>query len=202
MQTSEVIISRDVKFVETTFPFSYLAPLSKLFPAYFSSNIESVFSSSNEYVPSSPYTVVSPNNSTSQLGRSPSFHSPPSISPILNIPTSVSSEEVLPSVFKHQLRRLQRDHNPPKYLSDYICDTIFTIVSPNPPCLPFYHSSFSTMTPQNLTLITSIYQITEPTSYQQVMMHPGWKVAMDKEFEALNSNKAWDIVQLPKARNL
>ena len=44
LQTCQVIVSRDVKFSETNFPFSHSAPMSRLFPAIFiSTQISYIF---------------------------------------------------------------------------------------------------------------------------------------------------------------
>lgn len=113
---------------------------------------------------------------------------------------SAPRTEVLPTTPKEQLRRSQREHHHPKYLSDYVCNSAFSVISPNPPLYPFYHSTFSAMTPQNQCIINSICQINERTSNQQAMTHPGWRAARDKEFEALDFNRTWDIVQLPAGK--
>nr|XP_033508474.1 uncharacterized protein LOC117273415 [Nicotiana tomentosiformis] len=41
------------------------------------------------------------------------------------------------------LRRSSREHNAPKYLSNYICDAAYSVISPNPPFTPFHSYSFS-----------------------------------------------------------
>lgn len=93
-----------------------------------------------------------------------------------------------------QLRRSKREHCTPTYLPDCIYASTFFIISPNPPCYPLHNYAFSTLTTHNQSLLTSICQINEPTSYRQAILHPGWKEAMTKKFDALNSNHSWDIV--------
>ncbi|XP_070040440.1 uncharacterized protein [Nicotiana tomentosiformis] len=46
----------------------------------------------------------------------------------------------------------------------------------------------------------SIATVTEPTSFTQASLHPGWKKAMDSEIEALQTNQTWKVVPLPKRR--
>ncbi|XP_070035547.1 uncharacterized protein [Nicotiana tomentosiformis] len=47
------------------------------------------------------------------------------------------------------LRRSSREHNAPKYLSDYICDAAYSVISPNPPFTPFHSYSFSALSLPN-----------------------------------------------------
>lgn len=58
--------------------------------------------------------------------------------------------------------------------------------------LPFF-----ALSPTNQSLLKSITYITEPTSYSQATLHPGWQEAMAKELEALETNKTWEVISLP-----
>lgn len=93
------------------------------------------------------------------------------------------------------LHTSQRVSRKPRYLSDYICENSYSMISPNPPLSALHCSSFTTLSQSNPNLVTSICQISEP-SYSQVVMHPGWKAAMANEFVALDSNNTWDAVEL------
>lgn len=122
-------MTRDVKFYEFIFPFSYYAPLSKLFPASIPVVDKDlpIFSSHQE----------SQNQIMTQEISSISSPSPTDlVSPISSY--SVPTGEPLPA---DGLRRSAREHNAPKYLSDYICNAAFSVISPNPPITPF-HSFF------------------------------------------------------------
>jgi len=74
------------------------------------------------------------------------------------------------------------------------------MISPNLPSFNLHCSSFTALTPSNQNLVTSICQIHEPSSYSQVVMHLGWKIAMDNVFAALDSNNTRDIVELPQGK--
>lgn len=63
----------------------------------------------------------------------------------------------------------------------------------DPNILPFY-----TLSSTNQNLLKYISHISEPITYSQVVLHPGWQEAMAKEFEALDTNKIWELVELPK----
>ncbi|XP_075082891.1 uncharacterized protein LOC142166919 [Nicotiana tabacum] len=95
------------------------------------------------------------------------------------------------------LHRSSREHNTHKYLSHYICDASYSVISPNLPFTPFHSYSFSALSQPNQQFVNSIWQIFEPNSYQEAAIHPGWQAAMAKELEALESNCTWEVVQIP-----
>ncbi|XP_047270416.1 uncharacterized protein LOC124899554 [Capsicum annuum] len=174
---------QDVKFVESIFHFSLSKPLLQLFPT------SSPLSSDDELVISPlPHLDIVPT-----FPSLPSFSFSPSQS---HSPTITEVSPVLSTLLEPQLRRSIREHRTPTYLSDYIYASAFSVISPNPPCFPLHNYAFSTLTTHNQSLLTFICQINEPNSYQQAILHPGWKEAMTKEFDALNSNHTWDVVQL------
>ncbi|BAT95654.1 hypothetical protein VIGAN_08241400 [Vigna angularis var. angularis] len=43
----------------------------------------------------------------------------------------------------------------------------------------------------------SIFSKTEPRNYEEVVLFPKWKEAMQAELKALQSNNMWNIVDLP-----
>lgn len=160
LQINQVFVSENVRFIENNFPFSYSIPMTKLFPACLPQSTEAIFPSR---------IITQCPNSTSTL--TPNQTRSPCSSPVSNRSTGTSavspfpSTEVLSSAPGQLLRRSQRDHNPPKYFSDYICDTAFSVISPNPLVCFLHHSSFSGLTQHNQALNSFICQITEPTSY-------------------------------------
>nr|XP_009784507.1 PREDICTED: uncharacterized protein LOC104232924 [Nicotiana sylvestris] len=211
LQTNNIFVSRDVKFVETIFPFSFLAPMTKLFPDSFpksvlpshnpipTSKVQSPFTTHST---TSPHSLISPTSPNGDASSPTGPHTP--TSPIFLYPsppagTQDSLEPVLSSSHGPELRKSIRVHNAPKYLSDYLCNNASSI-SPNPPFLPFHSFCFSALTKDNQGLISSICHINEPQTYHQAAAHPGWQDAMVKEFEALASNHTWDIVELPEGK--
>ena len=68
------------------------------------------------------------------------------------------------------LRRSTRVENPPKRYDDFI--------SP----------------------VALISNDGEPSCYHEAMSNAKWKIAMKEEMDALEKNKTWDFVELPKGR--
>jgi len=164
LQTGQVIVSRDVKFSETIFPFSHSTPMSRLFPAIFTSI-------QNSHIFPLQQDVLS---GLETLSSDTKVHSPDS--PFSNnseLPRAESSPVQSP-------RRSTRQHNAPSYLSDYICDAAYSVISPNPPLIPFHSYYFNALSSQSQQIVSSIYNISEPKTYQEAALHPGWQLAMDK----------------------
>lgn len=153
LHSKQILISRDVKFVEYIFPFSISKPLSQLFPI-------------SCPLPHEEEPATSP---LPPLNHIPT---PPLISTSSLSPSTTEDSTVLSTPQEPQLRRSTREHHAPTYLSDYICANYFSVISLNPHCFPLRYHTFSTMNTHNQSLLTSICQITEPTSYQQAILHP------------------------------
>jgi len=46
-------------------------------------------------------------------------------------------------------------------------------------------------------LLNSLDSYSEPSSYAEAITKPEWQAAMQKEFDALQANNTWDLVDLP-----
>ncbi|XP_059295665.1 uncharacterized protein LOC132049003 [Lycium ferocissimum] len=100
-------------------------------------------------------------------------------------------------------RQSTRTHKRPSYLDDFICNHVYlTDVSSNCFTQPSQPSTFSfgDLSLQNQHLLSYTATITEPTSFKQASMNPGWLQAMDKEISALQDNDTWEVVVLPLDR--
>ncbi|XP_019227003.1 PREDICTED: uncharacterized protein LOC109208355 [Nicotiana attenuata] len=222
LATNKVFVSRNVIFHESVFPFTHpTTTFSQFFPPSstidFSTPQPITFSDSSIPLPTddSPAPVSSPvsfppadhspipsSPSTSSFNPSPSSSgSPISSSPSPSHPptTHVSSSEVPPDALRISLR----EHNAPSYLSDYICGAVhltnvsnscfFSLVSPST-------ISPNLLSVSNQSLLNSLPNVHEPSSYSQAALDPGWQAAMDKELDALKANDTWEVVPLPVGR--
>lgn len=99
-----------------------------------------------------------------------------------------------------------RERKKPSWHNDYImhCNTIDAttsntkqFTSPHfPPTYPYYHSDLLTQT--HKSLLSTISQIQEPTSYNEACRNEEWIKAMNKELDALENNQTWTVMPLPQ----
>ncbi|RVW57608.1 Retrovirus-related Pol polyprotein from transposon RE1 [Vitis vinifera] len=177
LNTNKILVSRNVIFHETIFPFqvlpqhpethSFMFPLSQSFSD--SPSTTSFFNSYHNVGSASP-----PNNS-------PSLSEPPALlesnSPTFPSPSHLDSTD--PEVL--QLRKSTRIKQKPSYLQDYYCGNV---------------SSSQNATQTSTSIDCS--PIKEPKSYTQASRLPEWQAAMQHELTALEFNKTWELVTLPK----
>ena len=48
------------------------------------------------------------------------------------------------------------------------------------------------------TFLTTLNQVTIPTTVEEAFQYPQWKTAIDEEMQALIKNQTWEVVQLNK----
>lgn len=59
---------------------------------------------------------------------------------------------------------------------------------------------FSALSTTNQNILYSLYNITEPNTYSQAIMHSDWQKAMDNEIGDLVNNQTWEVVELPSSK--
>ncbi|XP_075665332.1 uncharacterized protein LOC142634993 [Castanea sativa] len=99
------------------------------------------------------------------------------------------------------LRRSTRSHHPPAYLSDYSCKAVNTKLASS---LPYDISdviSYFHLGPQYFSFVMAI-STTPSTSFSQAIQFPEWRIAMDKEIEALELNNTWTLTSLLAGKSL
>ncbi|XP_050156356.1 uncharacterized protein LOC126630314 [Malus sylvestris] len=87
-------------------------------------------------------------------------------------------------------RNPSRNRQPPARLDD------FEIYTPRYPIGQMvYHSKIS---PSHAAFVTKLSQNSQPRSFEEANQSPVWRCAMLEELKALDENKTWSIVSLPK----
>lgn len=90
------------------------------------------------------------------------------------------------------LRHSNQQRHPPSYLKHYQCH-ISTVNTVPTWCQSVTYDHFRTT---QKTLLSSICIITKKNFYKEVIAHPLWVEATDKEIKALNDDKTWNLVPL------
>ncbi|WVZ00554.1 hypothetical protein V8G54_026623 [Vigna mungo] len=175
LHTRNIVISRNVYFYEDHFPFIHLSSTGSDIPM----------------VSPSPFV---PNTLSPDFLSSNTPAPTPSLSPTPIQPTSPS----------HQLRRFSRAHHPPSYLQDYHQSFTSTTANLHPGMrYPIQdHLSYSHLSNNFQSFISSISTIPEPHSYAEAVKHDCWKKAMKAELEALNLNQTWTLTSLPPNKHV
>ncbi|KAL2241477.1 UNVERIFIED_CONTAM: Retrovirus-related Pol polyprotein from transposon TNT 1-94 [Sesamum indicum] len=160
LDSNFVFVSRNVIFHEGIFPFAQSSPATTSIP-----------------LPTIPLDADIDVDSSS-----PPIHFPP-----VTTRSSPSSDRDCPSSSPVPVRRSQRTHTRPAWLSDFVCH--LTTDSSLPTIINF-SSTF-------LDFVASLSVLQEPRNYKEASSISQWVDAMDKELQALESNHTWDVVPLP-----
>ncbi|KAL0295022.1 UNVERIFIED_CONTAM: Copia protein [Sesamum radiatum] len=158
-------IFRDVQFLEHFFPFAHDQHPTDSFP-----------------LPTIPLTadiddyILSPPPSENPATQS----SPPS-----STNTVRNTDSILP------VRRSQRTHTKPSWLTDFVCHLTDNSSSP----------TITTFIPAYLGFVASLSLLQEPRSYRQASSSSQWVDAMNQELKALELNQTWVVVSLPLGKH-
>lgn len=205
LETKNIVISRNVHFYETVFPFQHTSDVDSnvasdvLFPSY----DMSTFINSSLVHDSSPSPP--PHNSNSDyIPTSESDN-------ISNTSNSDVSSDLLPSnTSVLPIRKSSRIKHLPVYLDAYQCQ----LPSSTNHCSQqvtsgksmFFkgkqypisdHISTASLSVSHKCFTTSITSLVEPKTYKQAAVDPLWQDAMSKEIYALEQNNTWILVDLP-----
>ena len=61
--------------------------------------------------------------------------------------------------------------------------------------------SFHRLSLPYLAFVSTLSYVSTPKSTSEALSHPGWKLAMVKEMDALYSNDTWNLVALPLGKS-
>jgi hypothetical protein len=186
----KLVVSRNVQFHETIFPFALSSSVvhntessihNPVFPLPFSDVV------SYTCAPSPPSSIV------------PSDSLPSSDVVSGSLPSSDSSE-ILP-------RKSSRLRSKPGYLQDYHCHLDASSGSPSQSSsssgIPYDISSFisyNKLSSNHKQSSLSVSSIVEPKYYHQAVQLAEWREAMFNEIQALELNNTWTIVDLPSSK--
>ncbi|XP_069144346.1 uncharacterized protein [Solanum lycopersicum] len=186
LKTQKIMVSRNVKFHENTYPSSVISTSQ-------TPSSTSIFAKDTSIIQDSQHDNMSAfhNLSDRETYLTPQHVDAGSTQDNLETGTSPDTLEINTSTSTVIPRRSDRTHNRPTYLEEYVCNAVFlanlteTCFSQSvvPNC--YFFASLST---SNQQVLNSISNITEPTSYAQAELHPGWQLAMETEIAALIEN--------------
>lgn len=221
LKDKKTIVSRDVIFFKTEFPYQDRTPtsltpdnsqpLTHLFPSSFNSSqtdhhlsphlFESEFDS-NPITPClpGPQSDSNPDSTISSSTVSPTIHSP-------IISDSFVSQEIAP-----QPQRSTRATRMPTTLQGFHIESTLpsrpTLSSSTSEVQPLGtpHSishvlSYDILSPTHKAFTVNLSLGKEPQSFSQAVLEPKWREAMNQEIQTLQANKTWSLVPLPPTRN-
>jgi hypothetical protein len=209
----EVLISRNVQFEETIFPYpisSHTQSWEFLSYSPTPSNHEITNGYQTTYqTSSSPSPVILPTlppnadidchtpipdtiiTTADEVSTSHHHHIEPPVSPTLQPPLSSS-----PPPIPNPPRQSTRHRQPPIHLLDYHCALVGAPKTPYPITNFISHTNLS---PSYSSYCLSLLSEQEPTTYFEASKSDQWVKAMQLELRALESNHTWIITDLPTA---
>lgn len=180
LENKTFFVSRDVVFLESVFPFkeSITDQQNKL-------STQDLFAYDDLITAATPPLDNVSAQNIDQL-------SPGSSASSMENPTLVS---VVPDIISSPpIRRSTRGARPPIWHKDYI------IKSGTSNCLYSIASvlDYAGLSPRYQSFIARFSAETEPGTYAEAAKDPRWMEAMQNEIQALEDNKTWKLVELPK----
>ncbi|KAL4323357.1 hypothetical protein GQ457_11G027870 [Hibiscus cannabinus] len=96
-----------------------------------------------------------------------------------------------------QPRRSSRVSHRPSYLQEYFLNNVSSTSCSYP--IEDYMSSAKLSTSYG-SFIANISSSTEPSYYHQAVQSSDWRIAMDEELRAMETNQTWSVVPLPEGK--
>lgn len=158
---------------------SHFLPLS-IPDNFFESSVGDTSTPCENFETLEPETTITPNSLTSGNSCASDHSCSQSIEPVLRKSTRVTK--------------------PPSYLHDYVhhCNSVVSCACTISSICTNASLAIPVVSCHNA--IQSAPPLTEPTSYEQVVLFPEWREAIAKEFSALEANNTWKLVPLPPGK--
>ncbi|CAN1766532.1 Retrovirus-related Pol polyprotein from transposon TNT 1-94 [Linum perenne] len=178
--SNQTIISRDVVFHESIFPFT--CPKNFVIGSGDYNTLARFFDSINSIDLVSEDTNRTDLNIRQNIFRSPNRPDSSKLNP---------SQELKPNSPQTTVKRTRRR---PSHLADYYCNTITTQVK-----YPIQsYLSLSQLSVNYGKTILAISNESEPSSYKDAISNPKWIDAMTSELNSLHTTNTWTLVPLPQ----
>ncbi|CAL1410196.1 unnamed protein product [Linum trigynum] len=182
--------SRDVHFVEGSFP--YHTPTSSSPSPMLSASApvvdDELVANNEDHGPSIEATVQQPPAaSPADLNKSASPSLGECPSPVAPVEQPV-----------HEVRRSLRSRQVPRRLDSYDVEL-------PPSNVPYPMSNFVCYTgfsPRHRSFLAAVSSQSEPSSYREAVRYEAWRVAMQREIDALVGNGTWTLVSLPPGKRV
>ncbi|CAM8888862.1 unnamed protein product [Rhodiola kirilowii] len=182
LHSQQTLISRNVTFFEDIFPYKdFTEPSVTESQPHFPVTV---------HLPVSP-TVHVPHENMDYAVPEVDNDEPENINP-------PDANAVIDPVAE-PIRRSARQHQPPIWQNDYICNNIKVRKSPHQ-MDKFLSNSHCSST--HTAFSVAVANIKEPKTYCQASKDPKWCEAMEKEIAALQQNHTWVITDLPSGQPL
>ncbi|CAM8951474.1 unnamed protein product [Rhodiola kirilowii] len=183
LQSHQVLVSRDVTFFEEIFPYKEITS-------------ESVENAENTV--HLPFTVPVP--IIPEYGIPDADYVPP-VEPVTDDDQPLAATEIQdddPVATQDQaplIRRSNRQHHPPMWQGDYVCNNSIKVRKSPHSIHKFLSNSQCSTT--HAAFAVAVANLKEPKTYSQACKNTQWCEAMDKEIAALQINNTWIITDPP-----
>lgn len=205
LQDKKIIMSRDVIFYESLFPYKSIKENSSGEKLVIPNEFEDFEVCANDFIPANDYNT----DEFDIINEDEHFNFPEQQEGEEDMyaeENDIDNENHQNVPVADNLRFGLRERKKPSWHNDYImhCNTIDAttsntkqFTSPHfPPTYPYYHSALLTQTHKGL--LSPISQIQEPTSYNEACRNEEWVKAMNKELDALENNQTWTVMPFPQ----
>lgn len=200
LRTKEFSVSRDVIFYEDVFPF---VTNNK-------NCTDSIFNNTNSLLQGSiaESEDIVQNSNQEEINQNP-IESSASEQDSINIETEAHNQGEMETEPHETMLPATRTRQPSSYLKDYYCHssvknpTSRSLENPTDSSTHYPISKYIDYTHfsnKYVAYLAAIPHQEEPKTYAEVAQKKEWQKAMDQEIHALEENRTWDMVTLPKGK--